>query len=134
MSAREFEIQIKREWAAKMGDARLIVGKVGLEALRGVVDKSPVDTGRFRGNWQVAIGTEPSGTLDTTDKNGGPTIAAGAGAVSAYSAVMGFPKMFLVNNLPYAIPLEEGHSSQAPGGMVALTVAEIESMFNGVQV
>lgn len=25
---------------------------------------------------------------------------------------------YLVNNLPYAVPLEYGHSSQAPAGMV----------------
>ncbi|MNJ81742.1 hypothetical protein D3C77_807050 [compost metagenome] len=33
---------------------------------------------------------------------------------------------FIVNNLPYAIPLEYGHSSQAPAGMVRVTLANFQ--------
>ena len=29
-----------------------------------------------------------------------------------------------MNNLPYAVPIENGHSRQKPEGMVAVTVAE----------
>ena len=33
---------------------------------------------------------------------------------------------YIINNLPYAIPLEFGHSTQAPGGMVRVTVARFQ--------
>ena len=35
---------------------------------------------------------------------------------------------YLVNNLPYAVPLEYGHSSQAPAGMVRVTIAEFQQI------
>jgi hypothetical protein len=33
-----------------------------------------------------------------------------------------------VNNLPYAVPLEYGHSKQAPGGMVRITLARFQQI------
>jgi nitroimidazol reductase NimA-like FMN-containing flavoprotein (pyridoxamine 5'-phosphate oxidase superfamily) len=35
---------------------------------------------------------------------------------------------YLVNNLPYAVPLEYGHSKQAPGGMVRITLARFQQV------
>jgi hypothetical protein len=34
--------------------------------------------------------------------------------------------IWLMNNLPYAQPLEYGHSSQAPAGMVRISVIEVQ--------
>lgn len=97
---------------------------VGLEALRGVVLMSPVDTGRFRGNWQQTLGSPASGTLEVLDKSGGPTITAGEAVLSAVPA---FSVTWLVNNLDYAVALEKGHSKQAPRGMLAVTAARLRS-------
>lgn len=33
---------------------------------------------------------------------------------------------YITNSLPYAIPLEFGHSTQAPHGMVRVTLVEFE--------
>jgi hypothetical protein len=35
---------------------------------------------------------------------------------------------YITNSLPYAIPLEFGHSQQAPGGMVRITVARFQQI------
>ncbi|ATV18020.1 hypothetical protein CFN58_28435 [Pseudomonas avellanae] len=35
---------------------------------------------------------------------------------------------YITNSLPYAIPLEFGHSTQAPGGMVRITVARFQQI------
>ena len=35
---------------------------------------------------------------------------------------------YIVNNLPYSIALENGHSGQAPQGMVGLTVTEYQTI------
>lgn len=75
--------------------------------------------GRFKNNWQVGI----SGINTNTDR--GPS-SDGNAALAAYdAAIKGWrPGMsiFLTNSMPYAQRLEYGHSKQAPGGMVRLTV------------
>lgn len=81
-----------------------------LESYSRVVTRSPVDTGLFKGSWGIQEGTpynvQPSG-LDTALRWNGD------GSV------------FIANNLPYAVPLEYGHSGQAPNGIVRITAAEI---------
>lgn len=116
-----FSLDIER-WAAKT-EARmdLTVRYLSLELLRRLVLRSPVDTGRFRANWQVDIGQAPEGTLETTDKGGASTVSRGD---TKLAAVQAGQSVFLVNNLPYAQVLEDGSSSQAPQGMVAITVQE----------
>ena len=100
--------------------------KIVLEALRRIVLRTPVDTGRARGNWQTAIARPLTGQLETVDKAGHATITKGLQAVSnlpPYSVV------WLSNNLDYIEFLEEGSSRQAPEGMVAITVEELRQMF-----
>lgn len=80
--------------------------------------------GRFRSNWQLTTGAPAAGEIDEIE-SAGETIAkivAGAGDLSAGEVA------YLVNNLPYAIPLEYGHSTQAPAGMVRVTVAEFQRL------
>ena len=95
------------------------VRKIALDVFTGVIQMSPVDTGRFRGNWQVATGQAPSGTVEMTDPSGATVTAQVAGEVEGMEPG---DVIYLVNNLPYAQRLEDGWSQQAPGGMVALTV------------
>jgi len=102
---------------------------VVLEALRRVVMKSPVRTGTFRGNWQVVIGVRPDGAIEAVDPDGGATIANG---LTAISDLPPYAVVYLVNNLPYARRLEEGWSQQAPAGVVAVTIAEIEAFFANI--
>lgn len=99
--------------------------KLTLEALARVVRRTPVDTGRARGNWQATIGSPATGQVDAVDRGGGETVAAGARAIAKLPP---YSVSFLTNNVPYAQRLEEGWSQQAPKGMVALTFAELESV------
>lgn len=100
--------------------------KIVLEALKRVVLKTPVDTGRARGNWQVAIG-RPAGTkLQTTDKSGSETINKG---LAALAGLPDYDVVFIDNNLEYIEFLEAGSSQQAPVGMLAITVEELRQMF-----
>jgi hypothetical protein len=100
---------------------KLAVKKISIEVFSRVVLKSPVDSGRFRGNWQLAVGAVPRGTLDLFDKTGIATISMADAKLMGVSAG---DTVYLANNLPYARRLEEGYSTQAPQGMVALTVQE----------
>lgn len=99
---------------------------VGLQLLAGVVQKTPVDTGRARANWQVSTGAPAGGLIEGVDPSGGEAIARGAAALAQ---VQPGETIYISNNLPYILPLENGHSRQAPAGMVALTLAEIQSQF-----
>jgi hypothetical protein len=107
----------------------LAVRKIALEMFRRIILKSPVDTGRFRGNWQLAIGSVPEGTLELDDKTGTATIAKGAATALGFNAG---ETIFFTNNLPYARRLEEGYSQQAPNGMVALTIQEFQSVVSRI--
>jgi len=107
----------------------LAVRKIALELFSRVILKSPVDTGRFRGNWQVAIGALPNGTLELEDRTGQATISA---ATARTAGVEAGDVIYLTNNLPYAQRLEEGYSQQAPAGMVALTIQEFQAIANEI--
>ena len=107
----------------------LAVRKVALELFSKVILRSPVDTGRFRGNWQVSVGSIPSGTLELDDKSGTATVSKAAAAAAGVKAG---DIIYLANNLPYAMRLEEGYSDQAPGGMVALTAQEFKSIVDAI--
>ncbi|TBE67420.1 HK97 gp10 family phage protein [Rhizobium ruizarguesonis] len=101
-----------------------VTQKLALQALSGVVLKSPVKSGRFRGNWNVSIDTADRSVSDATDQAGGATVTRGAAVINA---VPPYRVIWLSNNLPYARRLETGWSKQAPAGVVALTLAELES-------
>lgn len=121
MTLGSFELDIARFVAKAKGNVDLVVRKVALDMFSRVIQKSPVDTGRFKGNWQVAIRAIPSGILEIDDKSGTATMSNVAAKVLALKAG---DTIYLVNNLPYARGLEYGHSKQAPSGMVRLTVQE----------
>ncbi|HBO3990163.1 hypothetical protein [Pseudomonas aeruginosa] len=81
--------------------------------------------GRFRANWQFSIGTAAQGEIDDVDPTGSKAISAVTAGVQPLK--LG-DTAYLVNNLPYAVPLEYGHSSQAPAGMVRVTSAEFQQI------
>lgn len=95
--------------------------KIVLEALRRIVLKTPVKTGRARGNWQTTINTRPGNVLDVRSGDRNP-ISAG---LSALGRLRPGQIVYLTNNVPYIIFLEEGTPNMAPIGMVKTTVQEL---------
>ncbi|MBA6129366.1 hypothetical protein [Pseudomonas juntendi] len=81
--------------------------------------------GRFRGNWQFSIDLPATGELDRIDRSGDDTIAQLKAQVEALTIGQ---TAYIVNNLPYAVPLEYGHSTQAPAGMVRVTLANFQAI------
>lgn len=120
-----FSLQLAT-FAKKAGaNADLVVRKVVLDVGKSVVEKSPVDTGRFRANWQHSVGESNDATSEAVDPSGSATIATLGASIAATPAAG--QTHYLTNSLPYAIPLENGHSKQAPAGMVGITVVEYQS-------
>lgn len=109
--------------------------KICLEGLKRLVEKTPVDTGRARANWQVGIGSAPEGVPYPADEPYTATSPDGAEsmAVQEGSAQIGAIKKpvacYITNNVEYIEELEHGHSQQAPNGMLAVTITELEGMF-----
>jgi hypothetical protein len=81
--------------------------------------------GRLRGNWQVDINKSPDEQLDTIDASGTAPIA--NAATKMQRAKLG-DTIHITNNLDYAEAVEDGHSSQAPAGMVKVTTTEFKNI------
>ncbi len=96
-----------------------------LEASKRIVLRTPVDTGRARGNWHLARGSPDLSTTESTDGAGGRTIST---IMAKLQGMKGGDAVFLTNALAYIISLEHGHSKQAPAGMVKVTIAELQSL------
>jgi hypothetical protein len=104
------------------GNATQFVKALALRIDTALVAKSPVDTGRFRANWNLSINGVDTSTTQNTDKTGQLTVQKSFAALSSFR--MG-DSILITNSLPYAQRLEFGYSQQAPKGMVRLTQAEI---------
>jgi len=123
-NAKDFELRLNTavlETQEKIEDA---VQVIAMDTLRGVVLKSPVDTGRFRGNWIVSINSPSMEQTPATDASGSGAINKGMAAIEGYD-VETTSRIYIQNNLPYGNRLENGWSEQAPEGMVSVTINEI---------
>ncbi len=118
----------KRDFAAVLAragkKAETLVRKSALEIGSSLIKQSPVDTGRFKGNWQCGIGLINTAIESEASKSGAAAKGRIKTGVSSWKPGM---TIFITNSLPYARRLEYGWSQQAPYGMVRLTVAEFRS-------
>lgn len=95
-----------------------VIRKATFDLFRSVALKSPVDTGRFRANWNVSFGAPDASTTDSTNA---------ARALREVQQALSFPTggvVHMTNGLPYARRLEYGYSRQAPYGMVRYSLLE----------
>jgi len=99
--------------------AHVVVRKTAFELQGMMIDMSPVDTGRFRGNWAVGLGAVNTKADASPDKSGD---AARGRAQAALQGWKPGQTIYLSNSVPYALRLERGWSQQAPTGVVRLTV------------
>lgn len=89
-----------------------------------IIKESPVDTGRFRGNWQASINAPIKTQKQTTDPSGAGSIGNAGSVLQTLDAGETF---YLTNNLPYANRLEFGYSKQAPAGMLRINVERVRA-------
>ncbi|WP_213354677.1 hypothetical protein [Citrobacter freundii] len=84
--------------------------------------------GRFKNNWYVGFDSKPSESNDTPDASGLGSNSRGMAVLEVFR-VGQVSSIYFTNNLPYAAALENGHSGQAPGGMVGITALEAAQLF-----
>ena len=93
-----------------------------------MIKRSPVYTGRYRGNWQVTANKPPLYALNQYDKHGDKTIAEGKRAIYAILRGGGAVRaIYFSNMLIYANALEYGHSKQAPAGVLGIVAVKLRS-------
>lgn len=85
--------------------------------------------GTARANWQYGNGYIPQSFLQEQDKSGNRTISR---IINELNSLEPFSVHYITNNTPYIIALEDGHSKQAPAGMVKSTLLEFNEIVNSV--
>lgn len=112
------------------------IRKVAIDTFEGIVRKTPVDEGRARGSWNLSThAPDPTVLPETSKTDRDEASSEGLDAVYpppepllSISDVKDRPDIYISNNLDYILPLEEGWSeTQAPDGMVRLTLQEMQS-------
>jgi hypothetical protein len=93
--------------------------------VNGLVSGKDYVGGRFRGNWMFSIGSPDNTTTEEVDPSGRKSTARIVDGAIEFKAG---DTAYITNSLPYAIPLEFGHSHQAPGGIVRITVARFQQI------
>lgn len=98
---------------------------VCLAVTKEVVERTPVDTGRLRGNWFATIGAPSAAVTEAVDKSGRATITRAKPAIDKAPGT----QFWLTNNLSYAMRIEfEGWSTiKAPAGMVRITAENVRA-------
>ena len=121
----QFEIQIRRFEDKELPRRHSeLVTQIANEVLEGVVKRTPVDTGFARNNWEVVA----SGQATGAPAYAGDPITRGRVALQNLRP---FQDVDIVNGTDYIIPLEYGHSDQAPEGMVSVTISDIKARYEG---
>lgn len=136
--------QIEVDLHAGLGDH---VVEVALAILSAVVIRTPVGDptlwenpnakppgytgGSARGGWAVGVGGDPDAP-ERVDKTGAVTISHGRQALEGYN--LG-PQVIIMNVQPHIVPLNNGHSTQAPAGFIeaaALVATEAAAAERGL--
>lgn len=113
-----------------------IVFKVG----ESLVTLSPVDTGRFKANWQLGIDAGSANSFNSFDQSGTSTIAEIASKAKTFTAgqvayiqnhvLYGYDLEYGTYNGPTQKVTDQGFSRQAPHGMVRVTEARFTEIVN----
>lgn len=88
---------------------------------------TPVDTGWARANWVPRIGEPFKGTAGTREQAEAGNVSQaeqGAGLADLVGYRQERGKVYVTNNVPYIVRLNEGSSKQAPAGFVQDAVAK----------
>lgn len=88
-----------------------------------IVQESPFNTGVFKNNWLMSIGSPSSEIIEEGDISGSKAIERARAVVMSYP-LDSLPDLWLVNNLPYAARLNDGWSAQAPSKFVEAEIAK----------
>lgn len=123
----------KQVQAILEGASSEVVRRIQLRAMQTLPSATPVDTGHARSAWTPNVGSPVVDRLDRpSDAKAARGAASGRAAANrakaegiARSYLLRQGKVFISNNVPYVVFLDQGSSAQAPANFVerALTAA-----------
>lgn len=100
------------------GDIAEFVGnetrKLALRIDRRVVLETPVDTGAARGNWLASESNPDNSVIYEIESASTAAMIAIDNAAVVIEGIDPYTLLYIQNNLPYIVPLNEGWSLQAP--------------------
>lgn len=112
-----FVITQLKEFSAKK------VAKLMLAITDILIRNTPVDTGWARSNWVPSIGRAFDGVANDPSRVSTAEQESGSLEVAGYLD-FAWGDLFITNNVPYILPLNEGHSAQAPAGFVQAAIEQ----------
>ena len=132
MSFKSFEIKLNKELVNTDENIERAISTIAMASLRGIVEKTPVETGRLKNNWITSVDRMNPATIQGVDRTGGKSINRGAPIIEGFEYKKN--KMIIIqNNLPYANRIENGYSKvKAPEGMVAVTLREVRTIYREI--
>ena len=95
-------------------------------AIQTVVTMSPVDEGAYRGNHRLSINSIDL-AFDPTKMDLSGSVTIQDMMTKAVQVKLG-DTVYLQNNAPYAVRLENGWSQQAPSGVYAIAFANMSNV------
>ena len=127
-SFQRFDADMKKAAGIANIEVSKFVKKVSFDLFTKIVRKTPVDTGRARSGWNIAVNAiDTSVPPKSTDLTKGEATTAALSKLSGAIILTPYSIVWISNNLPYIEVLEEGSSKQAPQGMVAVSIEEVKT-------
>ena len=114
----EINIAFKRFMSAVENDQEKVMRKAGFMLFSRLQVNTPKDTVRAAGGWNVRVDAPPSEWKPPKGLNFYPLRTFPSNRVKHNSF------MWICNNVEYIIPLEDGHSMQAPSGFANQSFTE----------
>lgn len=134
----EWSLSLKEYARKKQVEIKKVRKAYAFALYSSIVRKTPVDTGRARGNWHISVGHDDTSTTQSTQIQ--------HTSMQSVPDPEGDEPIYISNNLDYIEKLEyggypnppkkdggktvNGFSKKAPHGMVGVTLANNENIFN----
>lgn len=122
MPQQRFKADLSRFLDGVKENHAAITAKIAFDVLRQIVQRCPVSTGRARSSFYCSEGSPLYAETDRVDKSGNPSLERGA---KVFDGRKEHPVYYITNSLSYIQALENGHSLQAPGGFIAVSIESV---------
>jgi len=131
---KKFNSELSKASKKIQGDFEKFYRQVCLEVLMRIVLRTPVDTGRARGNWQIEIGRAAIGVLDVEGSENTMADFAINNGIKKLEDIPAFSLVHITNNLEYIYYLEyDRRSPQHPEGMLEITLTEMANWLSKIK-
>ena len=102
------------------------IRRIAVNITAELIRTTPVDTGWARANWVPSLGVPFTGNAEVRDPSETEVAGAAREQTAGTAAVLGYNltvnQVFISNNVPYIVRLNDGSSAQAPAMFVQAAI------------